>query len=114
MEVKIGIRVVRGPDWKWGNQDGGNGHVGTVVEVRTADTPSEGLVASRAVLVQWDNGNRCNYRCGIEGKYDLMLYDNGPVGEYMERILMICRHERIRNKGKLKYQESDLGLNMGL
>ena len=26
----IGSRVVRGPDWKWGKQDGGEGHVGTV------------------------------------------------------------------------------------
>lgn len=97
MEVKIGIRVVRGPDWKWGNQDGGNGHVGTVVEVRTADTPSEGLVASRAVLVQWDNGNRCNYRCGIEGKYDLMLYDNGPVAVSHPNIICdSCRESGIQ------------------
>ena len=26
-----GLRVVRGPDWKWGDQDGGEGCVGTVV-----------------------------------------------------------------------------------
>ena len=26
----VGVRVVRGPDWKWGKQDGGEGHVGTV------------------------------------------------------------------------------------
>ena len=26
----VGTRVVRGPDWKWGKQDGGEGHVGTV------------------------------------------------------------------------------------
>lgn len=31
--MEVGIRVVRGPDWKWGNQDDGEGHVGTVVEV---------------------------------------------------------------------------------
>ena len=28
--MDAGCRVVRGPDWKWGNQDGGEGHVGTV------------------------------------------------------------------------------------
>ena len=27
----VGLRVVRGPDWKWGDQDGGEGCVGTVV-----------------------------------------------------------------------------------
>ncbi|KAG7278408.1 hypothetical protein CRUP_038571, partial [Coryphaenoides rupestris] len=26
----VGARVLRGPDWKWGKQDGGEGHVGTV------------------------------------------------------------------------------------
>ncbi len=31
-EVK-GSRVVRGPNWKWGDQDGGEGSVGTVVDV---------------------------------------------------------------------------------
>ena len=35
MEVDVGLRVVRGPDWPWGDQDGGEGHVGTVVEVET-------------------------------------------------------------------------------
>ncbi|XP_019848978.1 PREDICTED: E3 ubiquitin-protein ligase MIB2-like [Amphimedon queenslandica] len=86
MDVKIGVRVVRGPDWKWGQQDGGEGYVGTVVEVRTADTTpassedgGSSLVTPRAVLVQWDNGSRCNYRCGIDGKYDLLLYDNAPA-----------------------------------
>ena len=81
LDVKPGVRVVRGPDWKWGNQDGGEGHVGTVVEVTTTDTPAENHVASRVVLVQWDFGNRCNYRCGIEGKHDLLVYDNGPTCE---------------------------------
>lgn len=31
--MDVGTRVVRGPDWKWGNQDDGEGHVGTVVEI---------------------------------------------------------------------------------
>ena len=30
MELE-GLRVVRGPNWKWGDQDGGEGCVGTVV-----------------------------------------------------------------------------------
>ena len=33
MELCVGLRVVRGPNWSWGDQDGGEGHVGTVVEV---------------------------------------------------------------------------------
>ena len=27
-----GTRVVRGPDWRWEDQDGGEGSVGTIVE----------------------------------------------------------------------------------
>ena len=74
--------MVRGPDWKWGNQDGGEGHVGTVVEVRTGEQSAESPVVGRAVVVQWDVGNKCNYRCGINDKYDLLMFDNGPTGEY--------------------------------
>ncbi|CAB1336386.1 unnamed protein product, partial [Coregonus sp. 'balchen'] len=31
--MEVGMRVVRGLDWKWGNQDDSEGHVGTVVEI---------------------------------------------------------------------------------
>ena len=75
MEAQLGTRVVRGPDWEWGNQDGGEGHVGTVVEV--GETSSNG---GRAVVVQWDCGERCRCRCGLEGKYDLRGLDNAPTG----------------------------------
>ena len=33
-----GIRVVRGPDWNYGNKDGGEGHVGTVTQDNEDDT----------------------------------------------------------------------------
>ena len=33
-----GIRVVRGPDWCYGNKDGGEGHVGTVTQDNEDDT----------------------------------------------------------------------------
>ena len=67
-----GLRVVRGPNWSWGDQDGGGGHVGTVVEVGQD---------GRSVVVQWDCGNRYKYRCGEEGKHDLSVFDSGPTGE---------------------------------
>ena len=31
--ILVGSRVVRGPDWQWADQDGGQGHVGTVVTI---------------------------------------------------------------------------------
>lgn len=46
----VGARVSRGPDWKWGKQDGGEGHVGTV---RNFESPEEvcGLFASLQLSV---------------------------------------------------------------
>ncbi len=29
----VGLRVVRGPDWEWDTQDGGEGFVGTVIDI---------------------------------------------------------------------------------
>ena len=68
----LGLRVVRGPDWEWGDQDGGEGYVGTVAGLE------EG---GGAVVVQWDAGPRCRYRCGEEGKYDLRILNTGPSGK---------------------------------
>ena len=74
--VQLGLRVVRGPDWEWGDQDGGEGHVGTVVEVGDQDSANQ----PRSAIIQWDSGERSRYRCGLEEKYDLRVLDNGPVG----------------------------------
>ena len=76
MEAQRGLRVVRGPDWEWGDQDGGEGHVGIVVEVGEPSVSDGG----RAVVVQWDCRERSRYRCGLEGKYDLRVVDSGPAG----------------------------------
>lgn len=75
--MEVGVRTVRGPDWKWGDQDEGEGHVGTVVEVGRA-----GSLASpdKTVVVQWDGGMRTNYRVGYEGSFDLRIIDNAPAG----------------------------------
>lgn len=64
----VGARVARGPDWKWGKQDGGEGHVGTV---RNFESPEE-------VVVVWDNGTAANYRCA--GAFDLRILDSAPTG----------------------------------
>lgn len=51
--MKIGTRVRRGADWKWGNQDG--------------TPPGEGRVIGELgedgwIRVQWDTGNSLIYR----------------------------------------------------
>ncbi|XP_031621811.1 probable E3 ubiquitin-protein ligase HERC2 [Contarinia nasturtii] len=65
--MKIGTRVVRGQDWKWGEQDGPSGS-------------GEGRIISEVgddgwVRVEWDNGTTNSYRMGKEGQYDLKLAD---------------------------------------
>ena len=82
--VQVGLRVVRGPDWEWGDQDGGEGHVGTVVEVGEPSITDGG----RAVVVQWDCGERCKYRCGLEGKHDLRVLDSAPTGIKVVKIYL--------------------------
>ena len=55
MSHLVGLRVVRGPDWKWAEQDGGEGFVGTVVEAGRHGSPTS---PNKTVVVQWDGGNR--------------------------------------------------------
>ena len=76
--LEVGLRVTRGPDWKWGNQDDGEGHIGTVVEI---GKPGSLTSPDKTVVVQWDSGSRTNYRVGYQGKYDLRVLDNAPVGK---------------------------------
>ncbi|XP_055695916.1 probable E3 ubiquitin-protein ligase HERC2 [Lutzomyia longipalpis] len=65
--MKIGTRIVRGTDWKWGDQDG--------------PMPGEGRIISELgedgwVRVEWDTGATNSYRMGKEGQYDLRLADS--------------------------------------
>jgi hypothetical protein len=59
----IGCRVVRGPDWRWSKQDGGEGHVGTVIKFESIDE----------CMVIWDNGKEANYSCSIF--FDICILD---------------------------------------
>lgn len=77
--INVGDRVVRGPDWKWGSQDGVEGSVGTVERVSTW-----GGVPGSGVTVRWDKSQRVNtYRWGAESCYDLVIVvdNNGTVLE---------------------------------
>uniref|UniRef100_A0A673K4S7 E3 ubiquitin-protein ligase MIB1 n=1 Tax=Sinocyclocheilus rhinocerous TaxID=307959 RepID=A0A673K4S7_9TELE len=80
----VGARVIRGPDWKWGKQDGGEGHVGTV---RSFESPEE-------VVVVWDNGTAANYRSS--GAYDVRILDSAPTGiKHDGTMCDTCRQQPI-------------------
>ena len=70
----IGSRVVRGPDWKWEKQDGGEGHVGTI---RNFESFEE-------VVIVWDNGVGANYRC--HGAYDIRLLETCSTGIFHDKV----------------------------
>ncbi|ELP90841.1 hypothetical protein EIN_359240 [Entamoeba invadens IP1] len=59
----VGKSVIRGRDWKWEDQDGGNGSVGIVTE-----SPSGNWVE-----VRWKSGSTAQYRWGEDGCYDLLV-----------------------------------------
>ncbi|XP_038061237.1 E3 ubiquitin-protein ligase MIB2-like [Patiria miniata] len=76
----IGMRVVRGPDWQQGDQDGGCGCVGTVVTVKDAESKSR-------IWVRWDSGILAEYHGGREGhKFDLRIFDNAQRGVKHPRV----------------------------
>ncbi|XP_048453850.1 E3 ubiquitin-protein ligase HERC2 [Rhincodon typus] len=68
--MKIGTRVMRGVDWKWGDQDGPPPGLGRVI----GELGDDGWIR-----VQWDTGSTNSYRMGKEGKYDLKLAEPPPA-----------------------------------
>ena len=62
-EIEVNDRVVRGPDWKWDNQDGGEGNKGRVVSIKKG-----------WVNVKWDNVKKTlDYRWGDQDSFDLKV-----------------------------------------
>jgi hypothetical protein len=49
----VGARVVRGPAWHYNDQDGGEGNVGTILEVSENEW----------IRVEWANGSTNSYEC---------------------------------------------------
>lgn len=79
--LQVGLRVVRGPDWKWEDQDGGEGNVGTIVKI---GTESSSKTPDKTVVVIWDNNVETNYRVGYENAFDLRIFDNAQIGKYFK------------------------------
>ncbi|CAB3980321.1 E3 ubiquitin- ligase HERC2 [Paramuricea clavata] len=69
--VQVGVRVVRGKDWKWGDQDGGSGSKGYVYDVSEL---------TGVCKVRWDDGRTNTYRNGAEGAFDLRVLPEDVSG----------------------------------
>ncbi|XP_046350628.2 uncharacterized protein LOC124131407 isoform X2 [Haliotis rufescens] len=63
----LGTRVVRGPDWRWDDQD--DGGAGTII-----NHGEDG----ESLWVSWDNGFKNVYRYGVTGNYDVLIADDQP------------------------------------
>lgn len=66
-----GVRVLRGPQWDGDDMDGGEGHLGTLIEVLSDDN---------SVRVLWDNGNESTCKAGKDGKFELRIFDTAQAG----------------------------------
>lgn len=76
---------MRGPDWDWGNQDGGPQSVGQVLDVRGWELESFRSVA----CVKWKPTSTNVYRVGHKGKvgkYSLAIFVLNIV-----RLALACR-----------------------
>jgi len=67
LKGKLGVRVRRGPSWKWGDQDGGPGSTGVTIPGHTNGVGW--------VRVRWHSGQKNEYRVGAKGAYDLIVVD---------------------------------------
>jgi E3 ubiquitin-protein ligase mind-bomb len=97
-----GARVVRGVDWQWEDQDGGNGRRGKVIEIQdwAASSPRS------AAYVGWDNGAKNLYRVGYEGMADLKVV-NDAKGATVYRDHLPLLGENNATKGHNGFQIND-------
>ncbi|KAL8587293.1 hypothetical protein ACOMHN_045540 [Nucella lapillus] len=80
MAKLLGVRIIRGPDWQRGDEDGGEGYLGTVTQ----------LLGNHEARVLWDMGEESTCRTGEGGKFDLRVYDTAPAG--IRHVNTVCAH----------------------
>eukprot|EP01060_Flectonema_neradi_P035446 TRINITY_DN6524_c0_g2_i1.p1 TRINITY_DN6524_c0_g2~~TRINITY_DN6524_c0_g2_i1.p1 ORF type:complete len:827 (+),score=184.53 TRINITY_DN6524_c0_g2_i1:244-2481(+) len=73
-QIKVGARVKRNPSsWQWGDQDGGEGNLGTVAKV-------DSLLGW--VTVRWDaTGRGSTYRWGKDNMYDVDIVEHPSMDQ---------------------------------
>ena len=101
LQLTVGTRVTRGPDWKWADQDGGSGKVGTVTEVK-----STGVAG-----VAWDGGTSNVYRWGAEDARDLTIVSSAVVVQPIIRIGARVRIKKVTKAEMERIQKGHGGSN---
>lgn len=98
--------VVRGRDWEWNDQDGGDGCQGRVVDLVTPAAHS----ARSTVKVEWQNGFKNVYRVGFKGKVDLKFTEESPGGECYPQHLPVFdpqKYQESATDSKIKRESAD-------
>lgn len=83
--IFVGAKVVRGFNWEWGNQDGGEGEKGRVLDIRGWDKETCRSVAN----VAWFSGSTNVYRIGHKGNCDIKFVDSASGGYYYAEHLPV-------------------------
>lgn len=97
-EWLLGKTVVRGRDWKWKDQDGGEGKMGVVRDIDDDDW----------VEVKWDNGKIGQYRWGHDGCFDLKVVSRVSGDKKEEEKTTPVKKE------KKLLDSMDLSISLGL
>lgn len=93
-EFKVGDPIVRGPDWRWGNQDGGEGNIGEFVEIDTAGW----------CIIKWPSGESNTYEYEIN-KHHIMLFkppEKIKIEKPKEAAIKVKRMDKSDFKNALK------------
>lgn len=104
--IFVGAKVVRGPDWEWGQQDGGDGKTGRVMEIRGWDNESCRSVAN----VSWVTGSTNVYRLGHKGNVDLKYLQSAAGGYYYRDHMPILGESGILFESKKKEDGGNTGI----
>ncbi|KAK3588344.1 hypothetical protein CHS0354_040103 [Potamilus streckersoni] len=77
-----GAEIMRGPHWKWKNDDGGEGQIGSVIKI--TDWTDKGVTSYHGgVEVKWQMTKKTGtYRLGGEGSVDLIYTKSGKGDAY--------------------------------
>ena len=109
-DILIGDRVVRGPDWKWQDQDGGRGLEGSVRGLRQWH-PQDPSNQTTEVVVLWDHGLYGNYRCGYKGAYDVKVIDRWTDEKQEEADIAHVGQRVCRKQPNWRWANQDGGIN---
>ncbi|XP_061173381.1 uncharacterized protein LOC133182549 [Saccostrea echinata] len=78
--IAVGCLVERGEHWRYGDQDGGKGNVGVVINVK-----ENGLI-----IVRWPNREKVRYKFGFDGFFEVKICDRknvyGSVGSLKTHV----------------------------